>query len=68
MGTHFVYAHVGTPPQRVSLIIDTGSYTTAFPCTGCRACRPGATRPFWDPSLSGTVSEPGCEECHGVYR
>lgn len=33
-GTHFVYLYVGTPPQRQSVIIDTGSHFTAFPCTG----------------------------------
>jgi hypothetical protein len=34
-GTHFAYAYVGTPPQRQSLIVDTGSHFTAFPCVGC---------------------------------
>jgi hypothetical protein len=33
-GTHFVYLWVGTPPQRVSVIVDSGSQHTAFPCTG----------------------------------
>ena len=35
-GTHFAYLYVGTPPQRVSVILDTGSHWTAFPCTGCK--------------------------------
>lgn len=35
-GTHFAYLYVGTPAQRVSVIIDTGSHWTAFPCTGCK--------------------------------
>jgi len=26
---------VGSPPQRVSVIVDTGSHHTAFPCMGC---------------------------------
>ena len=34
-GTHFSYVWVGTPGQRQSVIIDTGSHYTAFPCTGC---------------------------------
>lgn len=29
---------VGTPPQRVSVIVDTGSGVTAFPCKGCKHC------------------------------
>ena len=37
-GTHFAYLYVGTPPQRQSVIIDTGSAYTAFPCRGCKSC------------------------------
>jgi hypothetical protein len=37
-GTHFTYIYVGTPPQRISVIIDTGSYRTAFPCDPCTSC------------------------------
>jgi len=29
---------VGTPPQRVSVIADTGSSLIAFPCSGCTHC------------------------------
>ncbi|CAN0350472.1 unnamed protein product [Hapterophycus canaliculatus] len=67
-GTHFVNAQIGTPPQRVSLIVDTGSYTTAFPCVGCTKCKPGSKRPFWDPSLSKTVTALGCDDCKGEYK
>lgn len=35
-GTHYAFLYVGTPPQRVSVIIDTGSHWTAFPCSGCK--------------------------------
>jgi hypothetical protein len=37
-GTYFSYVWVGSPPQRVSAITDTGSHYTAFPCTGCDNC------------------------------
>ena len=30
---------VGTPPQRATVIADTGSTRLAFPCTGCGADR-----------------------------
>ena len=35
-GTHYAFIWVGTPPQRVSVIVDTGSHHTAFPCVGCQ--------------------------------
>eukprot|EP00978_Attheya_sp_CCMP212_P013518 scaffold33965_cov51-Attheya_sp.AAC.2 len=37
-GTHYVDLWVGTPPQRQTVIVDTGSGSTAFPCSGCRDC------------------------------
>jgi hypothetical protein len=36
MGVHYAYMWVGTPPQRVTVIVDTGSHHTAFPCVGCK--------------------------------
>jgi hypothetical protein len=37
-GTHYVDLWVGQPPQRQTVIVDTGSGTTAFPCGGCHDC------------------------------
>eukprot|EP00551_Chaetoceros_affinis_P020525 CAMPEP_0203740334 /NCGR_PEP_ID=MMETSP0092-20131115/49508_1 /ASSEMBLY_ACC=CAM_ASM_001090 /TAXON_ID=426623 /ORGANISM="Chaetoceros affinis, Strain CCMP159" /LENGTH=139 /DNA_ID=CAMNT_0050626721 /DNA_START=114 /DNA_END=530 /DNA_ORIENTATION=+ len=37
-GTHYVDLWVGSPPQRQTVIVDTGSGVTAFPCTGCNDC------------------------------
>ncbi len=37
-GTHYAYIYVGKPPQRQSVILDTGSRFTAFPCKGCKEC------------------------------
>lgn len=36
LGTHYSFIYVGSPPQRVSVIVDTGSHHTAFPCVGCK--------------------------------
>jgi hypothetical protein len=38
-GTHYVSLWVGYPtPQKQTLIVDTGSHHTAFPCKGCNRC------------------------------
>jgi hypothetical protein len=34
-GTHYVDLWCGTPPQQQTVIVDTGSSVTAFPCSGC---------------------------------
>lgn len=39
LGYYYLEAYVGTPPQKKSLIIDTGSHLTIFPCGGCTKCR-----------------------------
>jgi hypothetical protein len=58
-GTHFSYVYVGTPPQRQSVIIDTGSHYTAFPCTGCSQCGQH-TDNYWDMKNSTTMNVPKC--------
>lgn len=35
-GIHYSFIWVGNPAQRVSVIMDTGSHHTAFPCVGCK--------------------------------
>jgi len=37
-GTHYIDLWVGSPPQRQTVIVDTGSSTTAFPCSECIDC------------------------------
>jgi len=38
IGTHYVDIWCGTPPQRQTVIVDTGSGVTAFPCSECQGC------------------------------
>jgi len=54
-GTHHAYLYVGSPPQRRTLIVDTGSRLVAFPCTPCPNCGTGHASPsYYDPSVSTT--------------
>lgn len=62
-GTHFAYVYVGTPAQRVSVILDTGSHWTAFPCTGCQQCGDDHTDPVFDVLKSTSYHALGCSEC-----
>lgn len=66
-GTHFAYIYAGTPPQRVSVIVDTGSHFTAFPCSECRSCG-SHTDPYWDHRKSSTSNILSCQSCHGSFR
>jgi hypothetical protein len=38
LGYYYIEAYVGTPPQKTSLIFDTGSRQTIFPCDTCADC------------------------------
>lgn len=37
-GTHYVDLWCGSPPQRQTVIVDSGSAITAFPCSRCADC------------------------------
>jgi len=69
MGTHYADVWVGTPPQRKSVIVDTGSHYTAFPCVGCNKCgEEYHTDKYFDPTKSSTFKELGCGQCQrGAY-
>ncbi|KAK7242267.1 aspartic-type endopeptidase [Aureococcus anophagefferens] len=67
IGTHYAHVYVGTPPQRVSVIVDTGSHHTAFPCSGCKSCGKH-TDPYFDPDKSSTLRRLGCSDCVAAAR
>jgi hypothetical protein len=68
-GTHYVDLWVGSPiPQRQTVIVDTGSSVTAFPCKGCHECgfddnAEYHTDTYFDPSLSETFQTLSCDMC-----
>ena len=55
----FVDLMVGTPPQRASVIIDTGSTVCGFPCNVCKNCGTHIDLAF-DISASSTASWSSC--------
>ena len=58
---------IGTPPQKTSVIVDTGSHHTAFPCSGCKSCGKH-TDPYFDPDKSSTLRRLGCSDCVAAAR
>ncbi|KAL7462147.1 hypothetical protein ACHAXS_002538, partial [Conticribra weissflogii] len=68
-GTHYVDLWVGTPtPQRQTVIVDTGSGVTAFPCEECQNCGSSYhTDGYFVQSKSQTFRALSCNECFRGY-
>nr|CCA17657.1 conserved hypothetical protein [Albugo laibachii Nc14] len=68
LGTHYAELYIGIPPQRASVILDTGSGLTAFPCDKCVDCGTH-TDPKFDATKSTSINfvqckyEEGCDTC-----
>ena len=69
-GTHYATIYVGSPvPQRKTVIVDTGSHFTAFPCRGCENCGESShTNRHFDPEASQTFRHVPCGECTDAAR
>ena len=65
IGTHYATVYIGSPmPQPQTLIVDTGSHHTAFPCKPCKNC--GETYhadAYFDPNQSDTFRKLMCGQC-----
>ena len=68
-GTHYVDLWVGSPtPQRQTVIVDTGSGVTAFPCEECKGCGDTYhTDNYFRHSESTTFRPLDCNECFRGY-
>jgi len=68
-GTHYVDLWVGSPtPQRQTVIVDTGSGVTAFPCEECKGCGDSYhTDHYFKESQSETFRVSKCDECFRGY-
>jgi len=68
-GTHYVDLWLGTPePQRQTVIVDTGSGVTAFPCEECKKCGDDYhTDKGYKESKSQSFAVLGCSECMRGY-
>lgn len=64
-GTHYVDLWCGTPPQRQTLIVDTGSGITAFPCHECVGCGVPSYHidRLFDETQSSSFQKLSCSEC-----
>ena len=60
-GAHYVDLWVGSPPQRQTAVVDTGTSATAFPCSECVNCGQHTDPPF-DESKSQSFSVSTCSE------
>jgi hypothetical protein len=63
-GTHYAFVWVGSPPQRISVIVDTGSHWTAFPCAGCQCGQHMDS--YFNPaaSISAQIPKCGSNKCY----
>jgi hypothetical protein len=64
-GYYFTDIAIGTPPQRMSVIIDTGSDGLSVACTTCEACGRAHLDPFYNPEIS--ISFEYLEECPAIH-
>jgi len=59
-GSFYVVVYVGSPPQRQTLILDTGSHFMAFPCEPCLSCGKKFSEKYFDPDLSRSNAKLSC--------
>jgi hypothetical protein len=69
LGTHYVNLHVGCPSQVQTVIVDTGSTHTGFPCSECQDCGRGYhLNDFFQDSNSSCFETLASSECHSSWE
>lgn len=65
-GDYVAYFWVGSPPQRVGFLIDTGSRLMWLQCLPCEECYNQTEGPIFDPAQSSSYQEIECNsiQCH----
>jgi hypothetical protein len=63
-GAYYVDIYVGSPPQRQTVLVDTGSENTGIPCSDCVDCGHDHTDPSFNQILSDSFQYLQCSECH----
>jgi hypothetical protein len=54
LGYYFTDISIGSPPQRMSVIVDTGSEGLFVACTSCDSCGSVHMDPFYNPEISSS--------------
>ena len=62
-GAYYIDIYVGSPPQRQTVMLDTGSENLAIPCTGCEECGDTHTDEYFQQSESTSFQTLNCSEC-----
>lgn len=57
IGYYTLDVMVGTPPQKQSLILDTGSNLMIIPCQGCSYCNINHENPIFEPNNSTSLEQ-----------
>lgn len=65
LGYYYANIYLGTPPQKQSFIVDTGSTIFAIPCSMCTSCGLRHLNPKFDVARSNTSKLLDCESGKG---
>ena len=63
-GAYYVNIYVGSPPQRQTVLVDTGSEKVGIPCKDCVDCGNDHTDPLFNQAVSHSFNYLKCDECY----